>query len=321
MARQWRIEYEGAFYHVMSRGNEGRDIFFDDEDRELFLNLMGEMSDRFEIEIHAWVLMSNHYHLLLRTRKANLSKSMQWLGATYTRRYNVKHKRRGHLYQGRFKSILVEDGQYMFRLSCYIHRNPLRATMVKRLADYKWSSYRRYAYGAIGLDWLETNLILSQVNGKDLNLAYRLKVQQYAEEEKKIAEDIQLGLVIGTKKFAQYIKNKFRPEHANEEIPLQRRTNKEYDIIDLLNSASQLLGCDVDLFKKAGRISQKDKMNRDLLLYLLWKTGAFSNKEIGSCLGMTYSGVSRRIGIRIKNLKKDKEFQGQFNRIKSLIKM
>ncbi|MCF6248734.1 MAG: hypothetical protein L3J69_15465, partial [Desulfobacula sp.] len=156
---------------------------------------------------------------------------------------------------------------------------------------------------------------------KDLNLAYRIKVQRYAGEEKKIAEDIQLGLVVGTKNFAKYIKNKFIPECPDEEIPQQRTTNEEYNITGLLNSASMIIGCDVEVFKKAGRISQKDKMNRDLLVYLLWKTGAFSNKEIGSCLGMSYSGVSRRVGIRIKNIKKDKEFKQQFDRIKSLIKM
>ncbi len=98
MARQWRIEYEGALYHVMSRGNEGRGITQDDEDRRQFLSVLEEMSERFDIEVHAWVLMTNHYHLLLRTRRANLSKGMQWLGAMYTRRYNQKYKRRGHLF-------------------------------------------------------------------------------------------------------------------------------------------------------------------------------------------------------------------------------
>ena len=108
------------------------------------------MSERFKIEIHCWVLMSNHYHLLLKTRQANLSKGMQWFGATYTRRFNLKHRRSGHLFQGRFKSLLVENDSYLLGLSCYIHRNPLRAKIVKRLTDYEWSSYRMYTYAEPG---------------------------------------------------------------------------------------------------------------------------------------------------------------------------
>ena len=109
MARAWRIEYEGALYHVLSRGNEGRPIFLDNDDRLLFLETLGEMSERFEIDIFAYVLMDNHYHLLFRTNRANLSKSMQWFGATYTKRFNIRHNRAGHLFQGRFKNMLVEN--------------------------------------------------------------------------------------------------------------------------------------------------------------------------------------------------------------------
>src|SRR5574337_565875 len=147
MARQWRIEFEGAYYHVLSRGNERRDIFTDDQDRVSFLEILEEMSERFDVEVHAYVLMNNHYHLLLRTNKPNISKSMQWFGTTYTRRYNLKNYRSGHLFQGRFKNFLIENDRYLTMLSCYIHRNPLRAGMVKRLAGYRWSSYPIYAYG------------------------------------------------------------------------------------------------------------------------------------------------------------------------------
>lgn len=105
MARQWRIEYEGAFYHVLSRGNERRDIVLDDEDRHLFLEILGRMSDRFATQILAYVLMPNHYHLLVRTPEANLSRALQWFGVTYARRFNDRHNRNGHLFQGRFKSF------------------------------------------------------------------------------------------------------------------------------------------------------------------------------------------------------------------------
>ena len=109
MARPWRIEYEGALYHVFSRGNNQQDIFLTDDDRHLFLDTIGQMSERFDTEIFAYVLMDNHYHLLLRTPKANLSRSMQWFGTAYTRRFNLDHFQSGHLFQGRFKCILVQN--------------------------------------------------------------------------------------------------------------------------------------------------------------------------------------------------------------------
>ncbi len=321
MARQWRIEYEGALYHVMSRGNEGRSIAGDNEDRDLFMALLGDMADRFEIEVHSWVLMSNHYHLLLKTRRANLSKGMQWFGVTYTRRYNVKYKRSGHLFQGRFKSLLVENDNYLFRLSCYIHRNPLRAKMVKRLADYEWSSYRNFAYGKPCPDWLETDLILSQVSGDDRHVAYRRKVQGYSGEEKKMSENIHLGLVAGTKEFAKYIKKKHMPENPNEEIPQQKTVQDDYDILSLLEKASSILECDVEEFKNARRISSADKLKRDLIVYLLWKTGAYTNKEIGVYFGLGYSAVSRCVSKCNNSFSTSKAFAKGYNRIKSLIKM
>jgi putative transposase len=158
---------EEALYPVLSRGNEQQDVFRDDQDRNRFLETVGEMSERFEMDIFAYVLMGNHYHLLVKTNRSNLSKCMQWLGLAYTRRFNNRHVRSGHLFQGRFKSIIVENDAYLVRLSCYIHRNPLRAKIVERLSDYRWSSYRVYAYGYRGPEWLKTETILSQFNGPE----------------------------------------------------------------------------------------------------------------------------------------------------------
>jgi putative transposase len=181
MARAWRIEFEGALYHVVSRGNERRDIFFSDDDRRLFLDTLGEMAQRFEMELFAYVLMNNHYHLLLSTRRANLSRAMQWFGVTYTNRFNAINSRIGHLFQGRFKSMLVQNDAYLMRLSLYIHRNPLRAGIVNRLVDYRWSSYRSYAYGKKAPEWLNTERILCLLqNVRDRHAAYREQTQRYS---------------------------------------------------------------------------------------------------------------------------------------------
>lgn len=306
---------------MMSRGIDGRDIAGNSKDRELFVSVLEEMSDRFGIKIHAWVLMDNHYHILIETPGANLSKSMQWFGVTFTKRYNVRHQRWGHLFQGRFKSILVQDDAYMFRLSCYIHRNPLRAGIVPRLKDYQWSSYRSYAYGAPSPTWLTTSLILGGMNKNNPHKDYRKRVQAYSGEQEKSSEDIQLGIVAGTMAFAKQIKKQFLLNTPHGEIPQQKLTRDDYDVPVLLETASKILGCDLEAFKKATRIGKLDKTSRDLLVYLLWETGAFTNKEIGQHLGLTYSSVSYCVKRAKVMMKDNAEFQTGYKRLYSLFKM
>jgi len=321
MGRAWRIEFEGALYHVMSRGNEGNDIFIEDKDREVFLKALGEICERFEIDIFAYVLMDNHYHLLIRTGRANLSKAMQWLGVTYTRRFNDRHARSGHLFQGRFKSILVQNDAYLMQLSCYIHRNPLRAKLVDRLARYRWSSYPIYAYGYQSLDWLTTELILSQFIEKDRHKAYREKVQRYAKEEKRLWEDFRHGLILGTKKYVDKIRRTYLPHTTHDEIPQQKSLAREFNPSTLLVEASKKLKCDLKAMKEANRVSTQDKENRDLLIYVLWKTGTVTNSKIGDLFGITYSSVSHSVKSTRLKLEKNRQLKNKFNRIYSLFKM
>lgn len=321
MARPWRIEFNGALYHVLSRGNGRQDIFYDDHDRHLFLKTIGEMSERFEVDVFAYTLMGNHYHLLLRTNHANLSKSMQWSGLAYTRRFNLLHSRSGHLFQGRFKSIIVQNDAYLIGLSCYIHRNPLRAGIVKRLAEYSWSSYASYAYGRKFPEWLKTDLVLSQFRGPNKNKAYREKVQNYAKEEKKLWEDLRHGLILGSKKYVDKIRSAYLPEKLNNEIPQQRELSKSIDPIARLTETAQLFDCDLIQFKRMPRISNADRDNRDLLLLSVWKTGVLTNVEIGNVFGMTYSSVSRIVTSIKLRMKRDHSLKERFNQIYSLIKM
>ncbi|MEO0454735.1 MAG: transposase [Verrucomicrobiota bacterium] len=145
MARQPRIEYAGAYYHVMSRGDRREAIFLTDADRERYLETLGEVCERTGWSIHAWVLMDNHYHWLLETPEANLVEGMKWFQNTYTRRFNSRNRVWGHVFGGRYKSILVEAGDYYQTLVDYIHLNPVRASLVETshaedLLAYKWSS-------------------------------------------------------------------------------------------------------------------------------------------------------------------------------------
>jgi putative transposase len=321
MARQWRIEFEGAYYHILSRGNERRDIFSDNDDRISFLDTLGKMSDRFEIEVYAYVLMDNHYHLLLKTNKPNISKSMQWFGTTYTRHYNIKHKRNGHLFQGRFKSFLIENDEYLMLLSCYIHRNPLRAGIVGRLVDYPWSSYSIYAYGKKSPEWLLTKPILSLLDRKNKNLAYRKMVQRYSMEETKIWEDFRHGLFLGSQKFIDRIKSKYLSENPDVEIPQKRQVLRDTNPERILKRAAKVLRCDTANFLKSSRISDSDKLNRDLLIYVLWSTGWYNSQEIGNLFGLGYSSISRRVTIVKSMMSKDDKINRRISKAKSQIKV
>lgn len=320
MARQWRIEYEGAFYHVLSRGNERRSIFWDDKDRHLFLEILGKMSNRFSIQILAYVLMPNHYHLLIKTPEANLSKALQWLGVTYTRRFNNRHNRSGHLFQGRFKSFLVENESYLVQLSCYIHRNPLRAGLVHRLADYQWSSYLAYAYGKNILGWLRRDVILSYYLAKDPGRAYRNHVQQYAKEESRLWENLRHGLFLGSEGFAKQIQEKFLDKTVNPEVPQQKSIQRE-NPKDILEKGMRLLRCDGKDWLMVRRVKGIGKEDRDLLIYLLWSLGHYRNEEISELFGLTYSAVSHCVREIASKFKNDTALKKKFDQLNSQFKM
>lgn len=322
MARAWRIEYEGALYHVLSRGNEKQDIVLNDDDRKLFLATVGEMAERFDIDIFTYVLMDNHYHLLFRTNRANLCRCMQWFGATYTKRFNLRHNRVGHLFQGRYKNMLVQNDAYLLRLSYYIHRNPLRAGMASRLADYKWSSYRAYAYDKTQPKLLNTDVVLSQfINVKDPHKAYRENMQKYAKEEHRVWEDLRYGIFVGSERFVKNIKKRYLPDIPHAELPHQKRVIKDINIDSVLLEAAGILKCDLALFRESSRISMTNKTNRDLLIYIAWQLGVATNHKIGEKFGITYSAVSRRVSVIKQKLSKDKELMRKYRYIKSLIKI
>ncbi|MGH7874078.1 MAG: transposase [Candidatus Binatia bacterium] len=144
MARPLRIEYQGAHYHVTSRGNERKAIFRGDPDRENFVELIRRAVDQFDLRLHAYVLMDNHYHLLLETRRAGLNRALRYLNGVYTQAFNRRHHRVGHLFQGRYKAILIEKESYLLDLSRYIHLNPWRVKESNDPVKYPWSSLGSY---------------------------------------------------------------------------------------------------------------------------------------------------------------------------------
>jgi putative transposase len=162
MARPLRLEFDGAFYHVTSRGNSRQDIYFEQEDYQRFLDILGRVCQRHNWRIHAYCLMTNHYHLLVETPKGNLSAGMQQLNGVYTQYVNRHYQRCGHVFQGRFKRILVDTDIYYKTLVRYVLQNPLRAGMVTQLAEYYWSSYHATAGSCTAPDWLVTYDVLAR---------------------------------------------------------------------------------------------------------------------------------------------------------------
>ena len=192
MPRKPRIEYEGAVYHVMCRGNGSQAIFLSDRDREMFLDTLGEACGRCGWKIHAYVLMGNHYHLLLETPEANLVVGMKWFQGTYTQRFNSRHKRWGHLFQGRYKALNIEggSGEYFSTVAGYIHLNPARAFLfdLKRepLETYCWSSYPFYLSAANRPEWLCVEKVLGNFQGLDDSKGWKA----YAEYTRSRVDEI-----------------------------------------------------------------------------------------------------------------------------------
>ena len=307
MARKPRLHVPGGVYHVMLRGNGGQTIFLSEKDRSVFYRLVEEGIKRFGHRVHGFCLMGNHVHLLIQVADVPLSQVMQNLSFRYTGWINRRHRRTGHLFQGRFKSILVQNDAYLMQLSCYIHRNPLRAGLVDRLADYRWSSYRSYAYKGSHIRWLNTDLILSQFNGKDSYKAYREKVQKYSEEDAKIFENLRHGIVFGTKNYLKKITEKHLKKESDEELPQHNRMLKDKNPAKLLKRAAKAINFDLTKIGQSDRIFQKDVQDRDVLLYFIRGTGLYTNKQIGELFGLTYSAVSRRASIVKSEISKPSE--------------
>jgi len=239
MARPIRVEYAGAVYHVTARGNERKAIYRDDPDRQRFLETIEEAAARFGVVIHAYCLMPNHYHLLLQTRRANLSASVGWLQTTYSVRFNRRHRRSGHLFQGRFKAHLVEEDAYAGELIKYIHLNPVRPKNKRKpiprdlkgkLARYRWSSHRAYA----GLDrkprpWVCLKwLSYFGRTRKAAQQEYRRQIgQMFGQVVRSPWEDLQHGLVLGGDALWQKVRGLIADAKGDEEIRWRRRADAE----------------------------------------------------------------------------------------------
>jgi REP element-mobilizing transposase RayT len=287
MARALRMEFPNTFYHILSRGNEKRAIFFEDKDYHSFLDILGEMVDRFNLEVHAYVLMKNHYHLLIRTKEANLSRAIQWLGVTYSVRFNHRHQRSGHLFQGRFKSFIVENEQYFLSLALYIHGNPQRAGIAANVDDYPWSSFWAYKEKKSNWPWLTTDLLLGMFGGSRRRF---LRYQEtFLAKPNTILQNLRHGLYFGSEKFGKEFRARLKNEDRIEK-PQLRSLLKEQDLMALALRILSALGerdPELSLTRRKYRCR-----NKDVAIYILHRLGLFRNKDIGKLFGVGYSAVT-----------------------------
>ena len=248
MARQLRIEYPGAFHHIFSRGNQKQPIFLADDDRHFFLKCLREASKKFGVIIHVYCLMPNHFHLILETPLGNLSRMMHSLITGYTIYFNKKHKRHGHLFQGRFKSILIEAVSYAKELSRYIHLNPVRAGLVERPESYAWSSYEYYRGMSMPARWLETSVVL-RLFGEQLKESKKAYVEfvmhGIGEEAPASIKDSMRTGVLGSEEFIARIKREYLEDELvipDREKPQLRRLRDKPDLHRILLLAGKALG-------------------------------------------------------------------------------
>ena len=313
MARQLRIEFESAFYHITSRGNLRDRIFFDDRDKEMFLEILKRTKERYGYLLHAYALMGNHYHLLIETPKANISQIMQNINTSYTVYINKKYRRSGHLFQGRFKGIIVDKDEYLLTLSRYIHLNPVRAKIVQWPEDYRWTSYKAYADDSVKSSLVNTADTLSYFSNKKgkAQKAYRAYVREGMGEEERPFKDMTAGLILGGKRFKARVMKFLGKIKTHEELPQIKRLREQVPIDRIIKTCCSYYGKkEAELLRRG-----KDKRERQIAIYLSKILSGRKNVEVGSIFGIkgpAVSGVIKAIEERLgldkeKKLKKEME--------------
>ncbi len=281
MARPLRIEYPGCFYHVTARGNEQKDIFKCRRDREKFLTYLQSSVERYGARIHGYCLMTNHYHLLMETPDGNLSQIMRHINGAYTTYYNVKRKRFGHLFQGRYKAIIVEADEYALELSRYMHLNPVRAAMVTKPQDYEWSSYRCYTGLSGTPDWLSRNLILDHFGAPDQEGKYRRFVESLIGETYETPfKAVVASTLLGSPGFVTAVSEQHVGHlSANRNVPAVKQLSMQRTVEEVIEAVKRAVGEEGSLWRK-------------ISIHLCHRYSGMKLRDIGEKFGLSDAAVS-----------------------------
>ena len=314
MARPLRRDIEGGWYHVTARGEHRKALYGDDRDRRHFLELLEEMRTRYRVKILAYVLMENHYHLMLATPEANLSRAIQWLNVSYSVWFNRRRQEVGHVFQGRFKAIVVEGESWGLLLSEYIHLNPIRLKilgqgkrerrvdakglgkgsdpeMVKRrlaeLRSYRWSSYRAYAGYGNAPEWLDLREILARAGGA---AKYRGYVEERVKQgiEESPWEQVKWGLVLGTETFTKGVRKRLS---GGREMPGKPELRQRVVFDEIVKIVERVSGGEWCEFR-----DRHGDRRRDLVLWVARQSTGLTLEELGKRTGgMDYAAVTMAI--------------------------
>lgn len=300
MSRPYRLQSQDCFYHITSRGDDRKKIFLNENDYRKFLGYISCAKVKYKFYLYAYCLMPNHYHLLLETTQANISKIMHYINGSYTTYYNIKHRRSGHLFQGRFKSIVIDKDSYFQELSRYIHLNPVKAKIAQQPEAYPWSSYSGY------LDKKDPALDYDRIKqcvGMDKS-QYRQFVLSGMAKPIDPFKNIYAGFILGRSSF---IKEKL------ESLKDQTKESREIAYRDSISE-----GVDIELItqetgkryhKETGELytaRKKPVFARKVAIYLAKRLTCLTNVEIGNKFGITYSAVSKAAGD-IERLRQEDE--------------
>ncbi|OUS09533.1 addiction module toxin RelE [Gammaproteobacteria bacterium 53_120_T64] len=272
MARPLRLEFAGALYHITSRGDRREDIYETDDDRSLFLSVFSDVCERHNWHCHAYCLMSNHYHLLVETPDANLSKGMRQLNGVYTQNFNRAHSRTGHVFQGRYKAIVVDKNSYLLELARYIVLNPVRAGMVRSANAWPWSSYRATVGQAVRPNYLHVDWLLAAF-GRQKTAAIEAYKQFIKEGKGQASAWAQLKnqIYLGDEDFVEKMQALIDGEKELSEIPSRQRRGVPKTL---------------EYYESIGK-SRNDGIAR------AYASGGYCMKAIGKHFGLHYSRVSR----------------------------
>jgi putative transposase len=319
MSRPLRIEYPGAWYHVMNRGRRREKIFASARDYEIFITVLCEAVEQWNLQVAAYCLMPNHYHLLLHTPDGNISRCMRHINGIYTQRYNRRYRKDGQLFRGRYKAVTVAGDSYLLEVLRYIHRNPLKAGLVTNLDDFRWSSHKGYIARAKKWDWLYKDFLLSLFSDKrgQAKKAYiEFVSQKEADEIDKFYGKKNLSSVLGDDDFKRWIKEKFQDLRFHREIPESRVLTPDPESI-----IAAVCGC-FNMKKESLMKSRRGKENlpRDTVVYFLRMYSTETLAGVGRYFKIskysTVSSIVERVKLRKQG---DKAFASQLKKVERVL--
>ncbi|MCK4519744.1 MAG: transposase [Candidatus Omnitrophica bacterium] len=315
MARPYRLQGEDILYHITSRGDDRKRIYISDYDYKKFLEYVSAAKDRYKFYLYAYVLMSNHYHLFIETTQPNLSRIMQYINTAYTTYYNIKRKRKGHLFQGRYKSIIVDKDSYFLELTRYIHLNPVKAKMVKSPQGYKWTSFHGYMKkeGDGYIDKDRINIYLDMKSGR-----YNEFVLEGIGKDTDPLKNVHAGFLLGSSKFIKDKLKNMKKQAEGVEISYRKDLKGQVERKDIVDAVIRYYK---KTFEEICNDKQRPMKEKKIAIYLIKKFTGATNSAIGKIFGITYSAISKAERGIVDLIKQNKDIKKEIEYIVSTFKV